>query len=265
MKSVLPPILWPDGIESCWMKHGNGELHCHDVSRPRRVCRALLSRSCSRLAPIVSPMVAAARVAAPSLRPRRRPSCFIGPCIAKKGEAASEGVEGDVAAVLTFAELRQMLADAGIRPGTVEPSEFDPPWSGPGGFFPISRGLLQAAGITEDLMNGEVMATDGRTNFVEAIQAVESNSLDVRLLEVLCCNGCIMGAGMTTNAAFSGGAAWSEAMSSSTGPQPAKNNGKNDMARFSDVDLSREFHALISASPSRLVRKSPSFLPGWAK
>ena len=48
-------------------------------------------------------------------------------------------------------------------------------------------------------MNGEVMATDGRTNFVEAIQAVESNSLDARLLEILCCNGCIMGAGMTTS------------------------------------------------------------------
>ena len=95
-----------------------------------------------------------------------------------------------------------MLSEAGIRPETVEASEFDPPWSGPGGLFPISRGLLQAADIQEDLMTGEVMATDGRTNFVEAIQAVESNSLDARLLEILCCNGCIMGAGMTTSAAL---------------------------------------------------------------
>ncbi len=94
------------------------------------------------------------------------------------------------------------MAEAGIRPETVEASEFDPPWSGPGGLFPISRGLLQAADITEDLMTGEVMATDGRTNFVEAIQAVESNSVDARLLEILCCNGCIMGAGMTTSAAL---------------------------------------------------------------
>ena len=49
----------------------------------------------------------------------------------------------DVAAVLTFVELRNMFAEAGIQPDKVEPSEFDPPWTGSGGLFPISRGLLQ--------------------------------------------------------------------------------------------------------------------------
>ena len=55
-----------------------------------------------RLAPIVSPMVAAARILHRLYGPEV-PVVFIGPCIAKKGEAASERLEGEVAAVLTFA------------------------------------------------------------------------------------------------------------------------------------------------------------------
>jgi signal transduction histidine kinase/ferredoxin len=205
-----------------------------------------------RLAPIVSPMIAAARVLHHLYGPDVS-AVFIGPCIAKKGEAASEEVAGDVAAVLTFVELRQMLSDAGIQPETVEPGEFDPPWSGPGGLFPISRGLLQAAGITENLMNDEVMATDGRTSFVEAIHAVESNSLDVRLLEILTCNGCIMGAGMTTNAALFRRRSLVGHYVQKSWTDARKEQWNLDMAALSDLDFSRRFSAYDQrfAQPSR--------------
>jgi signal transduction histidine kinase len=205
-----------------------------------------------KLAPIVSPMVAAARIAHRLYGPEV-PLVFIGPCIAKKGEAASDNLEGDVSAVLTFAELRQMLGGAGIRPEIVEGSEFDPPWSGPGALFPISRGMLQAAGITENLMNGEVMATDGRTNFVEAIQAVESNSLDVRLLEILCCNGCIMGAGMTTSTTLFRRRSIVGRYVQKHWTAERKGRWDQDVARFSDVDLSRNFSTYDQriAQPSR--------------
>jgi two-component system NtrC family sensor kinase len=205
-----------------------------------------------KLAPIVSPMVAAARVVR-RLYGSQVPVVFIGPCIAKKGEAASNGVQGDVAAVLTFAEFRKMLADAGIRPDTVAAAEFDPPWSGPGGLFPISRGMLQAAGITENLMNGEVMATDGRTKFVDAIQAVASNSLDVRLLEILCCNGCIMGAGMTTEATLFHRRSLVGRYVQKHWTNPRKEQWERDVTKFSDMDLSRRFSPYDQrlAQPSR--------------
>ena len=205
-----------------------------------------------RLAPLVSPMIAEARVLHRLYTPAV-PIVFIGPCIAKKGEAAAEDLEGEVAAVLTFAELRQMLEDAGIRPETVQPDEFDPPRSGPGGLFPISRGLLQAAGIQEDLMNGEVIATDGRIRFVDAIQAIEANSLDVKLLEVLCCNGCIMGAGMTANTALFRRRSLVGRYMQRQWTASRKEQWETDLARFSDVDLSRTFHAFDQriAQPSR--------------
>jgi len=205
-----------------------------------------------RLSPIVSPMVAMARVLRRLYGPDI-PVVFIGPCIAKKGEAASEALEGEVAAALTFAELRQMLSQASIEHEKAEPGDFDPPWSGPGGLFPISRGLLQAAGIKEDLMDGQVMATDGRTNFVEAIQAVASNSLDVQLLEILCCNGCVMGAGMTTSSNLFQRRSLVGRYVQQHWSEFRKEQWEIDMARYSDVDLDRGFRIYDQrvAQPSR--------------
>ena len=149
------------------------------------------------LVPIVSPMVAAAR-ALRELHGADLRVVFIGPCIAKKGEAASGQLPGDVDGVLTFGELRDMLTEDGIDLEKQPPGQFDPPHAGPGALLAISRGLLQAADLREDLISGEVVAAEGRLAFAEAIKEFQDGDLDARLLEVLCCQGCIMGAGMTS-------------------------------------------------------------------
>ena len=112
------------------------------VSYVERYYPALLPR----LAPIVSPMIAMARVLH-RLHGEGMRVVFVGPCLAKKGEAASELVRGEVDAVLTFAELREMFARASLTPVAAAASDFDPPHPGAGALFPITRGLLQAAGI----------------------------------------------------------------------------------------------------------------------
>jgi len=148
------------------------------------------------LAPIVSPMIAAAR----STRERYGDDIrmvFVGPCIAKKVEANAEPVAGEIDAVITFQELSEMLAAAGITPDTIEPSDFDGPHGAAGALFPIGRGMLQAAEIPEDLLTGEVVAAEGRSHVIEAIREFESGDLGARLLELLCCEGCIMGAGIS--------------------------------------------------------------------
>lgn len=151
------------------------------------------------LAPIVSPMIATARVLRAKNGDDNLNIVFIGPCIAKKGEAGSEEVEGDIQSVLTFNELRSMLEKKSIFQKSLPPSEFDPPRAGLGALFPVTRGLLQAADIQEDLLTDEIVATDGRTNFVQAIREFADGHMEARLLEVLCCNGCIMGAGMSSD------------------------------------------------------------------
>ena len=149
------------------------------------------------LAPIVSPMIATSR-AMKKMYGDDLKIVFIGPCIAKKGEALSINIPGEIDAVLTFVELEEFLLRNNISPDSAEPTEFDPPYANIGRLFPISRGLLQTAAIDEDLMAGEVMVADGRESFVEAIKAFEEEEHNVRFLEILACDGCIMGPGMSS-------------------------------------------------------------------
>jgi len=151
------------------------------------------------LAPIASPMLATAR----ALRARygaETKIVFIGPCIAKKGEAATLTGQDRVDAVLTFRELRDMLDSEGISMREVSPSDFDPPRAGMGGVFPLPRGSLQTAEIDEDLTSSQVVSADGRSAFPEALHEYSAGALDVHLLELLCCRGgCVMGAGMSVH------------------------------------------------------------------
>jgi len=147
------------------------------------------------LSPIVSPMIATARIARKMYGPDLK-VVFIGPCIAKKNEAAEDG--SGVDAVLTFSELHELFRLRGISPDNVQPSDFDPPRPGLGMLFPMKRGVIQAARMNEDLLANEVLTADGRSSFIEAIRDFSLMAREIRLLEILCCNGCVMGPGMTT-------------------------------------------------------------------
>ena len=151
----------------------------------------------ARLAPIVSPMLAMARVLHAEHGPGLK-IVFVGPCIAKKGEMRYEQFEGQVDAALTYVEFRAMLAARGIAlDGPGGDGGFDPPHGSLGALFPITRGMLQAADLSEDLLTGDIVSADGRGNLVEAIADFEDGSTDARLLDILCCEGCIMGAGFS--------------------------------------------------------------------
>ncbi len=197
-----------------------------------------------RLSPLVSPMVASAR-ALRRLHDDDIRVVFIGPCIAKKGEACSELLPDEIDAALTFVELREMLAAVPDE----DDSDFDPPHAGAGAFFPISRGMLQAAELREDLVDGRVVATDGRSNFVEALREFESGDLDANLLEVLACNGCIMGPGVSGDAPlFSRRARVSEfvreRMATFDRPQ-----WRSEMDQLADLNLTRTYRAYDQRIP----------------
>ena len=66
-----------------------------------------------RLAPVVSPMIAHGRYLR-QLYGRSAFIVFIGPCVAKKGEAARPELAGAIDAAMTYAELESWLAEEGI-------------------------------------------------------------------------------------------------------------------------------------------------------
>ena len=140
------------------------------------------------LTPVVSPMVATARFIRESIGTDPK-LVFIGPCIAKKNES------GEVDAVLTFSELRQMFSTCRIRPSGVKPQSFAHPLAFKGAGFPVSRGLLQSMNLEGNHVDQRVIVAEGRVHFQEAIREFANGHLGSMQLELLCCEGCIMGPG----------------------------------------------------------------------
>jgi iron only hydrogenase large subunit-like protein len=193
-----------------------------------------------RLAPIVSPMVAVAR-ALRRLHGTRLRVVFIGPCVAKKREAEAQHVPDDVDEVLTFVELRRLFAEHQISAANSEPADFDPPRAGLGTLFPVSHGLLQAAGIGEDLLSGNVIAADGRQNYLEALDSFEAGHATTGLLEILCCHGCIMGPGMTVREGLYQRRALVSRYARERVRSFDRDAWEREVQRFDDLDLSCSF------------------------
>ena len=145
-----------------------------------------------KLAPIVSPMVAMGRIIHEKYGKETK-IVFIGPCVAKKAESS------EIDEALTFTELRELLDLKGIRTENVSPSDFDPPAGGRGAIFPVTRGLLQTANINDDAITGNIIAAEGRIDFQEALKEFEAGLINNQHMELLCCEGCIMGPGLSKN------------------------------------------------------------------
>lgn len=147
------------------------------------------------LAPIVSPMVASAQISR-QLYGKEVKVVYIGPCIGAKEEALRYEGEALVDAVLTFVELRQLFTEFNIKESTVEYSDFDPPLGYKGSLYAVSNGILQAARLDEDLMQGSVITSEGKVNILESIREFETSIDFIRKhFNLFYCEGCLMGPG----------------------------------------------------------------------
>lgn len=145
-----------------------------------------------KLAPIVSPMVAMSRVVH-SKYGNDVKIVFIGPCIAKKAEST------EIDEAITFIELRELFEKFNIKQENSHPSDFDKPVGGRGAIFPVTRGLLQTANINDDAITGNIIAAEGRIDFQGALKEYEAGLIKNQHMELLCCEGCIMGPGLSKN------------------------------------------------------------------
>ncbi len=155
------------------------------------------------LAPIVSPMIASGK-AVKMIYGKDAKTVFIGPCFAKKEEAArySNDEIPPIDEVITFMELKELIKNTELNVHRVKEYNFDPPKPGLGALFPLKGGMLQAAEMNVNLLNSSILIADGKENFVKAVAEFELETYDSKLLEILCCRGCIMGAGMKSDAPY---------------------------------------------------------------
>ncbi len=119
---------------------------------------------------------------------RRMPGAktvFIGPCVAKKDEAAS--YPGITDAVLTFEELTGWLAEAGI----VLEADCDKTAESRARLFPTTGGILKT--MECDQPDYTYMAIDGVENCIAALRDIENGELHHCFIEMSACVGSCVG------------------------------------------------------------------------
>jgi iron only hydrogenase large subunit-like protein/nitrogen-specific signal transduction histidine kinase len=183
------------------------------------------------LAPVVSPMVAMSRVVREKYGKETK-IVFIGPCIAKKAESS------EIDEAITFTELRDMMANGGITPETITPVDFDPPVGGRGAIFPVARGLLQTAKISDNAITGNIIAAEGRIDFQGALKEFEAGLIKNQHMELLCCEGCIMGPGLSKNGKQYNRRALVSSYANSKMKNIDSENWQKSFDEFAELDLS---------------------------
>jgi two-component system NtrC family sensor kinase len=146
------------------------------------------------LAPVVSPMIASSRVMKNFYGDDIK-IIFVGPCIAKKMEI--QNYTSSVEIALTFKEMKEIFNRFGVSDANSVDSYFDPPYPAKGVLYPIGRGLLNASEFEDDILSGRFMSASGLENFTEALKNIEKGDIKSQFIDLLCCDGCIMGPGIS--------------------------------------------------------------------
>ena len=195
------------------------------------------------LAPIVNPMIANAKVVR-DLYGSEIKVVFIGPCIGAKEETDRFEGNSKVDEVLTFAELREMFEQNGIKESNIEFSDFNEPRGYKGSLYPISTGIINASGLNQDLLTGSIVTAKSKDEIMAAINQFEQGIDYIsKHFNLFYCEGCMMGPGMKP-----GGKKYNRQTSVTTYTSKrlkdfnmARWNG--DLKQFQHLDLKRDFKA----------------------
>ena len=188
------------------------------------------------LAPVVSPMVALARLIKRRLDPTAK-VVFIGPCLAKKVEARDPNLIGDVDAVLTFLEFTSWLAEAGVEMASLPEGEFDGPHPSVSRIFPVPGGLLRSSGMQADVLDNETVVTEGVDRITGLLKQIEKKEVAADFFDLLFCEGCING----PFASNDGNTVALKQRIAEYTREEIERHPQSSLAEHYDLDLGREF------------------------
>jgi len=143
------------------------------------------------LAPVVSPMIAHGRYLK-----KAYPGCltvFIGPCVAKKAEARTGGINDAINYVLGFDEVWEWAREEGIDPDSLSSVGFDGPRPGLARLFPVEGGIIKSLQAEEVR---DQVSLSGLQNCITFLTQMSRNRIDLPplIMELQACRGgCIDG------------------------------------------------------------------------
>ncbi len=154
----------------------------------------------NNLIPLVSPTLATA-IIVQKLYGKDIKIISIGPCIENKNDDKYiNNKDKKIDASITFTELRELFNEYNISESKLEYSDFDAPIGYKGSLLPISNGILQASEINENLLDGNIITSEGKNNIKDVTnQFYKKITFIKKHFNLFFCKGCIMGPGMSAN------------------------------------------------------------------
>jgi len=191
----------------------------------------------SLLAPIVSPMVACARVAK-QINPSRKVA-FIGPCIAKIDEKSNYSRDLDYS--ITFEELKLWIVENKIDIEKLKDLDFDPPKAGLGAIYPVTGGLLRCADKTEDVIDNETIVTEGKNRVLMVLDSIKKGALKGKFIDMLFCLGCIEGPKICSELNYFEKKSKMSEYVKKRASQSSKEEWEQNIEKYKNIDLSVRF------------------------
>jgi len=151
----------------------------------------------NNLAPLVTPMTAMSRLIKQTVD-QNNTLVYITPCIAAKEEVRLQGDTAAINFVLTFEELRRLFASYQVTDKMIEFGEIESPAGAMGYLYPISNGIVQAAQLSEALLDNQIITGQGEQMMMGYLKEFEQHSDIIGChFNLFYCRGCIDGPGMT--------------------------------------------------------------------
>lgn len=146
------------------------------------------------MAPVVSPMIAHGRLIKSIYGPDVK-VVFLGPCIAKKEEAAGdERVVGAINAILTFEEIIKWWKSEGINVRECEDKPMGNPDPGVNQLYPSSGGVITSVLADAGKDTYYKIHADGIKNCMELLGELKKGEIEGCFFELnICESGCIKG------------------------------------------------------------------------
>lgn len=143
------------------------------------------------LAPVASPLLAHARMLK-ACYPGAQ-VVFIGPCLAKKEEAARPQNSGLIDGVLLYSEIAAWLEEEGINPAQLPASDWSELDQDLAALYPTTGGLLKYLDAKGQLLLG----ANGLEQVTDLLEGMRQGGLTASLVECnACAGGCLDGPGM---------------------------------------------------------------------
>ena len=152
----------------------------------------------THVSPSISPMIAAGRILK-----ELNPNCkvvFIGPCIAKKGEAKDKDLLGDIDYVLTFSELKDIFDTLNIQPENLQEDISSEYASRGGRLYARTGGVSIAIGEVIERLFPEkynlfnAVQGNGVKECKELLTKAQNGEVDANFIEGMgCVGGCVGG------------------------------------------------------------------------